>query len=61
MEKELNEILEKLRKSNTNKDPQLIDKHIKELNKLWEENAADIIRNGEKDGFRFPKNMNNEN
>ena len=61
MEKQLNEILAKLQKANTTNDTVLIGKHVDELNKLWEENAREIINNGKKDGFHLPKNTNNEN
>ena len=61
MKKELDKILVKLREANTNKDTLLIEKHVNELNKLWEENEIEIIKNGGKDGFHLPKNTNNEN
>jgi len=61
MEKELNKILSKLKEANDTKDSQLIDKHIKELNKLWEKNEMEVIENGKKDGFHLPKNIYNEN
>jgi len=61
MKKELDKILVKLREANTNKDTLLIEKHVNELNKLWEENEVEIIKNGGKDGFRLPKKTNNEN
>ena len=61
MKKELDKILVKLREANTNKDTLLIEKHVNELNKLWEENEIEIIKNGGKDGFNLPKKTNNEN
>jgi len=61
MQKELNKILDRLKEANTTKDKQLIDKHLNELNKLWENNSEEIIENGKKDGFHLPKNTSNEN
>jgi hypothetical protein len=61
MEKDLTEILDKLRKANETKDSQLINRHVDELNKLWEENAKEMIDNGKKDGFHLPKKTHNEN
>tara|TARA_R110002020_G_scaffold13043_2_gene47184 strand:+ start:16368 stop:16553 length:186 start_codon:yes stop_codon:yes gene_type:complete len=61
MEKELNKILDKLKEANTTQDNQLIDKHLNELNKLWEKNSQEIIENGKKDGFHLPKTTRNEN
>lgn len=61
MDKELNKILDKLKKANESKDNQLINQHVEELNKLWEKNAIEMIKNGKKDGFHLPQNLKNEN
>ena len=60
MEKELNEIMTKLREANTSKDVSLIEKHVDELNNLWEENSKKIIKNSGKDGYHLPKKIKNE-
>ena len=60
MEKELNEIMTKLREANTSKDVSLIEKHVDELNNLWEENSKKIIKNGGKDWYHLPKKIKNE-
>ena len=61
MEKELNEIMSKLREANTSKDVSLIEKHVDELNTLWDENSKEIIKNGGKDGYHLPKKIKDEN
>ena len=45
MEKELKEILDKLKEATTTQDNKLIDKHLNELNKLWERNEQEVIEN----------------
>ena len=61
MEKELKEILDKLKEATTTQDNKLIDKHLNELNKLWERNEQEVIENAKKDGFHLPKTTSNEN
>jgi|TARA_R110002020_G_scaffold31127_8_gene97449 thiamine biosynthesis lipoprotein ApbE len=56
MEKELQIIVEKLKKAQTLKEEKDILKYVAELNELWEKNSEKMKENAKKDGYYPPVN-----
>jgi hypothetical protein len=51
LNKRIDRVIENLRISQSKKDEKSIEKHINELNKLWEESSVEMKKNARRDGF----------